>query len=72
MVDAINAIGHVMGIQTIAEWVEDDVTLAMLERIGVDYVQGYAIDSPRPLCEIDLLRGPAGRGSDPSLELVHA
>jgi diguanylate cyclase (GGDEF)-like protein/PAS domain S-box-containing protein len=72
MVDAINAIGHVMGIQTIAEWVEDDVTLAMLEKIGVDYVQGYAIDKPKPLSEIDLLRGPAGRGNDPSQQLVHA
>ena len=49
MVEAINAIGHVMGIQTIAEWVEDDVTLEMLKKMGVDYVQGYAIDSPKPL-----------------------
>ena len=52
MVGAINDIGHVMGIRTIAEWVEDDLTLGMLKKIGVDYTQGYLFDRPRPLKEI--------------------
>ncbi len=49
MVEAISHIGHVMGIKTIAEFVENDAILRQLERIGVDYAQGYGIDRPAPL-----------------------
>jgi len=49
MVEAINNIGHVMGIQTIAEFVEDDATLAALEKIGVNFAQGYGVGRPEPL-----------------------
>lgn len=52
MVQAISDIGHVMGIQTIAEWVEDDLTLGMLKKIGVDYAQGYLIGKPVPIEQI--------------------
>jgi diguanylate cyclase (GGDEF)-like protein/PAS domain S-box-containing protein len=48
MVEAINNIGHVMGIQTIAEFVENKETLAMLKQIGVDHAQGYGIAKPQP------------------------
>jgi diguanylate cyclase (GGDEF)-like protein len=46
MVEAINKVGHVMGITTIAECVETALTLAILEEIGVDYAQGFAIARP--------------------------
>ena len=46
MVEAINKVGHVMGITTIAECVEIPQTLAILEEIGVDYAQGFAIARP--------------------------
>lgn len=49
MVEAINQVGHVMGIQTIAEFVENEAIIAKLRDLGVDYAQGYAIDKPRPL-----------------------
>ena len=49
MVDAIHRIGQVMGIQTVAEFVENDEILACLKALGVDYAQGYGIDRPRPL-----------------------
>ncbi|MFO7604296.1 MAG: EAL domain-containing protein [Gammaproteobacteria bacterium] len=49
MVSAINAIGHVMEIRTIAEFVENDRILAILSAIGVDYAQGYGIAKPAPL-----------------------
>ena len=48
MVEAINRVGHVMGITTIAECVEIPETLAILEEIGVDYAQGFAIALPQP------------------------
>lgn len=46
MVEAINRIGHVMGIKTIAEFVEDNATLEMLRSLGVDYAQGNKIGEP--------------------------
>ncbi len=49
MVESINHIGHVMGIQTIAEFVENEAVLNKLREIGVNYVQGYHIDKPSPL-----------------------
>ena len=51
MVRSINEIGHVMGKQTIAEFVEDQQTLEILRTVGVDYAQGYAIGRPLPISE---------------------
>jgi diguanylate cyclase (GGDEF)-like protein len=49
MVDAINTIGHVMGIKTIAEFVETEAVAEELRRMGVDYAQGYWFGRPEPL-----------------------
>lgn len=49
MVEAINRIGHVMGIQTVAEFVEDPAALRLLEDLGVDFAQGYSIHRPEPI-----------------------
>jgi diguanylate cyclase (GGDEF)-like protein/PAS domain S-box-containing protein len=49
MVESINQIGHVMGLQTIAEWVENRQTLEALREMGVDYAQGYWLCRPQPL-----------------------
>jgi EAL domain-containing protein (putative c-di-GMP-specific phosphodiesterase class I) len=49
MVEAIHGIGHVMGIRTIAEFVETDAIRERLRAIGVDYLQGYGIARPTPL-----------------------
>ena len=49
MVEAINNIGHVMGIQTIAEFVENSEIQARLQEMGVDFAQGYGVEKPRPL-----------------------
>jgi EAL domain-containing protein (putative c-di-GMP-specific phosphodiesterase class I) len=51
MVEAINRIGQVIGLQTIAEFVEDERTLAALNEIGVDFAQGYGVHKPQPLFE---------------------
>ncbi len=52
MVKSINEIGHVMGMKTIAEYVENDLIKGMLKEIGVNYVQGYGIGKPEPLEEL--------------------
>ena len=49
MVKAINEVGHVMGLKTVAEYVENAETLAIIRELGIDYAQGYAVGSPRPL-----------------------
>lgn len=49
MVDAINQIGHVMGIATVCEFVENDRIVKTLRDIGVDYAQGHYIGKPQPL-----------------------
>ena len=49
MVASINQIGHLLGLWTVAECVENDDILRELRVIGVDYVQGYALGRPRPL-----------------------
>ena len=49
MVESINHIGHVMGIKTIAEFVENEALLNKLREIGVNYAQGYYIHKPVPL-----------------------
>jgi diguanylate cyclase (GGDEF)-like protein/PAS domain S-box-containing protein len=49
MIEAINRIGHVMGLETIAEFVENDDILKAIRGLGVDYAQGYGIANPYPL-----------------------
>jgi len=46
MVSAINEIGHVMGIETIAEFVESEEIMKHLHTLGVDYAQGFWIGEP--------------------------
>jgi EAL domain-containing protein (putative c-di-GMP-specific phosphodiesterase class I) len=52
MVEAINQIGHVMKLTTIAESVETPAILEKLRACGVDYGQGFGIDAPRPFHEV--------------------
>ena len=49
IVEAINRIAHILGLQTVAEFVEDATILERLRAIGVDYAQGYFIAKPEAL-----------------------
>lgn len=49
MVEAINRIAQEMGIKTIAEYVKSQKVVEMLQLMGVNYVQGFAIHQPEPL-----------------------
>ncbi|HEY6095602.1 MAG TPA: EAL domain-containing protein [Gallionellaceae bacterium] len=49
MVEAIHRVGNVMGIKTVAEFVENEEILEHLKTIGVDFAQGYGLGQPRPL-----------------------
>jgi diguanylate cyclase (GGDEF)-like protein/PAS domain S-box-containing protein len=52
MVRSINEVGHVLGMKTIAEFVENDEILNYLKDIGIDYVQGYGIEKPHPIDDL--------------------
>jgi diguanylate cyclase (GGDEF)-like protein len=49
VVASINQIGHVMGLKTVAEFVENDALAERLIEMDIDYLQGYAIAKPMPL-----------------------
>ena len=49
---AINRIARGIGLTTVAEMVEDDVTMGRLREMPVDYGQGFGISRPRPLSEL--------------------
>ncbi|WKE67293.1 EAL domain-containing protein [Gallaecimonas kandeliae] len=53
-VRTIASLARALGKMTIAEYVTDEATLALLKRLGVDMVQGYAIDEPQPLEQLRL------------------
>ena len=46
IVDAINCIAQIMGMETIAEFVENPEILAILAEIGINYAQGYGVGKP--------------------------
>ena len=46
IVNSVNRIAQMMGMKTIAEFVENEQILEVLAEIGVDYAQGYSIGKP--------------------------
>jgi len=67
MVSAINEVGHIMGIETIAEFAENDQIIKLLKEIKTDYAQGYGIAQPLPINEIFSIEEKA---TSPSLQII--
>jgi diguanylate cyclase (GGDEF)-like protein/PAS domain S-box-containing protein len=53
LVGAVNQIGRIMGIATIAVEVENETILRELRTLGVEYAQGHAVAPPAPLVDAD-------------------
>ncbi len=49
MVIAMNRIGHITNKKVIAEYVETENAVQILQQIGVDYIQGYYFSEPKPI-----------------------
>ncbi len=57
LVESMNNIAHVMNKVTVAECVEDELTLAVLKELEVDFVQGHHLG--RPIQEVSKLQTAA-------------
>lgn len=51
LVRSIAMAGRILGLGTIAEQVEDEATVQLLQRFDVDYAQGFYVGRPRPVEE---------------------
>jgi diguanylate cyclase (GGDEF)-like protein len=55
IVEVINKIGKSASLQTIAEFASSEAIVERLIEIGIDFAQGYAIQRPHPLADLDPL-----------------
>ena len=53
LVQAIIHMAEAFGLYTVAEGVEDEKTALILQKYGVDFLQGYFFGKPMPAAEID-------------------
>jgi diguanylate cyclase (GGDEF)-like protein/PAS domain S-box-containing protein len=76
IVAAVIALGHTLGKQVTAEWVEEEAQLTFLAEHGCDLAQGYLLGRPQPALAIDrlLARNAALEvpGREELLELLEA
>lgn len=49
MVSSIKDVAKAMGMETVAEFVENESVMTQLGKLGVDYAQGYGVAKPIPL-----------------------
>jgi len=55
IVKSFHQVAQVMGIATIAEFVDSEAKLVQLKSLGIDYAQGYWIAKPQPFPTLKLL-----------------
>lgn len=53
LAESMIQLGHHLGLEVVAEGVEDEATLAVLRELGCDRAQGYGIGRPAPADSID-------------------
>jgi len=51
MVASIKDVAKAMGMQTVAEFVENEATMTQLGNMGIDFAQGYGVAVPAPLVD---------------------
>ena len=52
VVDAICSVSRAMGVSTIAEYVSDSETFAMLAQMNIEFGQGFGLHRPTPLADL--------------------
>ena len=68
------ALGHTLGLEVVAEGVENKETYDMLVTMGCDLAQGHFLSCPRPAAELTrwLRALPGKAGQRPMIQLSHA
>ena len=51
IIESIVNVARKMGVHTVAEYVETDSVLNCMRKLGVDYVQGFAVAMPMPFAD---------------------
>ncbi|MEC9369191.1 MAG: EAL domain-containing protein, partial [Pseudomonadota bacterium] len=46
-VETLAGLARSFGLETVAEWVTDEATCAILDEMGIDYYQGFHFGAPR-------------------------
>ncbi|MBA1145439.1 DUF1631 family protein [Ectothiorhodospiraceae bacterium WFHF3C12] len=54
VVKSINELSHYLGKSTVGEFVESDAILQRLRELGLDYAQGYQVERPIPIDELNV------------------
>ncbi|WP_175891608.1 EAL domain-containing protein [Burkholderia cepacia] len=67
IVEAAIGLARNLGMQSIAEWVEDAATLEVLQDMGVDFVQGFGIARPQSPEAILAATSSADFAEDPAI-----
>ena len=49
MVNSINDIGHLHGLKTVAEFIDNEEALNIVRAIGLDFARGYHLHKPETL-----------------------
>lgn len=63
VVKSVADIARVLNIKTVAEFVEDEETLKLLEDMEIDYAQGYLFAKPEPLDDTDNADGYSAKAA---------
>lgn len=53
LIKSVNLLARQLGLEVIAEGVEDEQQLTLLQELGCRYIQGYLISKPQPFEEIE-------------------
>jgi diguanylate cyclase (GGDEF)-like protein/PAS domain S-box-containing protein len=70
-VESINHVGHVLGLQTIAEWAETPEVVETLRDMGVDFAQGYGVGEAVALEDLGLQPSLETAGGAKRLDSQH-
>jgi EAL domain-containing protein (putative c-di-GMP-specific phosphodiesterase class I) len=66
IVRSTSDLGHILGLNVVAEGVEDERTLELLDDIGCDAAQGYYIARPMPVAGLEHWLAASTWGARPS------
>lgn len=64
LVRCVSDVAHLLDVATIAELVEDEETIQVLNSLDIDFAQGYLISRPEPLTDLSSLLPAAQKSVD--------